>query len=221
MPDAVTILHVSDPATHVGSPAAGLAPAAVDWHLLDAGSPLQPGVWYSISMPIPARLAGLTRADGDAARRGLLKGLLEQLGFVSVNVGYLEPPDAWPLEMPCPGYHPPASAAGGATAQTILQPSPARVTARAVWGGAAVPLGQIGLGTRAMILEYTSRTIVPRAVDGSAALLPSGLWVAPGARGQVVGNSPSEIAAKLVAGLMFALIALSGLWTVASSGLYP
>lgn len=178
MPDSVTILHVSDPAVHPPAPAPASSTTRVDWWLCHAGSPMTAGSWYVIALP----------AGEDLARLG-------QLGFTNITPGY--PASAWPVEVPLPGYVQAASAAGGAVVSPVLAPTPAMVTARAVWSGAAVVLGQVGLDVHAMVLLYAPHEEEPRGVDGAAVLLPSGLWMAPGPNGQVMGNSPSEIAAKL------------------------
>jgi len=186
MPDAVTVLHVGDPQSHAaGAPDALPARVTVDWHLLHAGSPLVPGAWYAVALPASS-----------AAVSSSVVYLLAARGFTAVTPTYSGPHDTWPAELPCPGWVAPASAPGGASVQAALQPRPAMAAARARWGGPAALLGQAGLDPRAMVLEYALRQVRPRAVDGAAYLLPSGLWVARGPSGQVTGNSPSELAAK-------------------------
>ena len=184
MPDAVTILSVSDPQKHVDSPADAAAPTSVtvDWHLLHAGSPMVPGAWCILALP--------SSAGTDLGPN------LESLGFSGV-VRY--PDGVWPPEMPCPGYVRPASAAGGTKVSPTLSPRPPMTAVRAMWSGGGVALGQVGLDVRAMVLQYAPHAVPVRGTAGSAVLLPNGLWMAPGPNGQVMGNSPSEVAAKLSA----------------------
>jgi hypothetical protein len=179
MPDAVTILHVSDPVSHAPGSANLPARVTVSWHLLHAGSPMVPGDWYSVAL------------QADVTTR--LESILESLGFSSVTRTYMDESDSWPIELPLPGYVRPTSGAAGAQVRSALIPRPAMVTARAVWSGRAVHLGQVGLGSRAVIVHYGPHDVQPRATDGQAFLLPSGLWIS----GAAVGNCPDEVAAKL------------------------
>jgi hypothetical protein len=189
MSDAVTILHVGAPQSHASPAWPTPARVNVDWRLLHADSPMVSGSWHQIALPLSIRASAF-------------EALLEGLGFSSVTAGYLTNADPWPAEIPIPGYVRPASAAGGATVSPSLRPASAMVTARAVWSGAAVQLGHVGVDPHAMVLRYEPHAVQPRSAlpDGSAVLLPNGLWLAAALNpsgGQVMGNSPSEVAAKL------------------------
>lgn len=188
MVDAVTILHVGAPQSHAAASLTAPTSVHVDWRLLHAGSGMMFGAWYQVVLPI--------RASG-------LEKLLEDLGFSSVTAGYTDSTDPWPAEIPIPGYVQPAAAAGGVTVSSTLRPAAPMVTARAVWSGGQVQLGHVGLDLHTMVLRYEPHTVQPRSAtqDGSAVLLPNGLWLATSLDsygGQVMGNSPSEVAAKLM-----------------------
>jgi hypothetical protein len=192
MVDQVTIAHVSDPQPHVSpGPAAAPASVQVDWRLLHAGSSMSPGTWYSLALPTPPGPASSHRD-----RAAALVDLLGRVGFSSVTVFYLDDSDAWPAELPCPGWYPPQG-----DVRSALAPRPAMVAARAVWIGQPVLLERVGLDPRALVLGYGTHEVRARAVDDAAgaAQLPSGLWVARGPAGQVLGNSPAELRAKLAA----------------------